>query len=47
MIEAGREKKEKMRRHFYGSFCRITGQEESERKGSRVTPGFKPRDLGK
>lgn len=25
----------------------LSRQEESERKGSRVTPGFKPGDLGK
>lgn len=47
MIAVGREQKEQMERHFSGSPIELTGKGESERRRSRMTPCFKPGDLGK
>lgn len=47
MIAVGREQKEQMERHFSGSATELIGEGESERKRSRMTPRFKPGDLGK
>lgn len=47
MIAAGREGKQQMRAISHAVPTEFTGKGESERKRSRMTPGFKPGDLGK